>query len=332
MKEFSEGGEPRRNSQLVNVLAERYELKPEISSQESDDRRTMLEVLQQTKGKVYFVGDSLDTPVRPFGTVLDQVNMLPAVRDRQNKLSIEYPGLDFASHPTKLVAQAYILHEGKPGKPVIMQVPGYGSKPSKVNLLLLGQFTDFTHVGLEVFHGITDAVKVADHIENLQAAFVLSTRMLREYIQISHKAGLQVFVVGSSFGGKTISSHLNELARNGHVDSQEIADGYVPVQGGLLAATFTGEYYRNKMMHPEIAQHEALQEGYAFPAQLPLPPELSKTVGSVVNTTDNVALGQEVCWRGTNMYKVRGTHFSGVALNLLGIRKYLHDFISERVQ
>lgn len=323
-----ERGKPTR---LQQTLEQHYALEPTIATQGSYDTRALAEVLRRSKGKYFFFSDTLDTPVRPFNDILARVNALPVQRDQPNRLAIEYPDVDFNGHPSKLVALAYLLHEGRSDKPTIIQIPGFGSKPQRLNPLLVGQFPDFTQVGMEVFHGFTDAVKVANHIQNVQAAFALSTRMLRETIHVNHLAGRIVFVLGTSFGGKTISSHLNELARSDNTDPLNIADGYLPVEGGLFVPTFTGKHYTDLMVNPEMIQHKAFQEGYGFPIQSHLPKDLAERVGAVVNIADNVALGQEQCWEGTQMYKVQGTHFSGVTKNIFGIRGFIHDFIDEKV-
>lgn len=328
-----EGRKTTEQSSLKEVLSHQYFLIPEVSVQGDKDTQALMETLLQTRGKYFFSGDTLKVQIKPFEEVLDHVNSLPTTRNAKNWLSIVFPDVDFAGHPSKLVVQAYVMHRGRPGKPAIIQIPGYGSKPGLNPLqspLLFGQFGDYTHIGLEVFHGLTDAVKVANHLANLQAAFALSTRMLGVCIRVCHEAGLETFVVGASFGGKTISSHLNELARSGDLNPNDIADGYVPVQGGLFIPTFTGRHYTNRMFNPEMAQHEALQQGYALPAQAPLPIELTMRVASEVNTTDDVALGQEECWVGTSMYRIQGTHFSGPAKNILGVRRFIHDFIVQK--
>ena len=297
-----------------------------ITNRSLQDIISYKEIKKETAGKFFFSDNRISDNISDFNEILRVAMQLPI--ERYGDQLIVVSPVDFHGHESVIKGTISVLQKGAKGSPVNIVIPGYGNVPQILSIPYLSmnnQIQDCTVVGIEIFHDLNavDRVKVGSSIQNLQAAFAVAITATQEAIHIAHEAGSKAVVIGGSFGAKTINAQLNLAEEH----SLELADRYIAIEGGRFQETFRGEYYRNKMKNTNIVDHPSLSEGYAFPNQVEVLPEISRQlVTAFINPHDEIALAQERCWNGSDrLISIDGSHFTAPLKNIFRIRKIISE-------
>jgi hypothetical protein len=277
--------------------------------------------------KFFFAGNNLDTPIPSFVETSAQIASLKCTHNEKGEPLLKFP-ITIEGYESEIVARAKVLEAGKPGKPCLILIAGFGVNPEKLQWFLPKneEIDSYRQVGIELFAQKVDALKIAYKVEHLQAAFAMAARLVQESISQAHTEGRKAWVFGSSFGAKTISWNLNTVAED--IDPSLLAEGYVALQGGNFMSTFTGKHYAAKMKRPGVLFHPAFEcKAPTFPVQKELPPLIAQRVLAIVNPDDEVAKGQMVTWKGVPQMIISGSHRLAPLKNLFKIRGALERFV-----
>lgn len=320
-------------------MPERLSSQGEIQNTSESDKHALHFIEESLHGKYFFGGNTQNEIIPPFKDAFESVLTLKAYPDSTGNLTlnslVDFRGKSYIR--TTLTR----VKESEKGKPVVIVIPGYGNTHHTTTWFFLGgleEISDCSIWGVEVFHKFRrmDQVRVGFKVQNLQAAFASAIKATQEAIHMAKAEGSKTIVVGTSFGAKTINAMLNLAEEYNLV----LPDDCTAIEGGNFVETFSGKYYRKKMANPHVVFNSSFAR--AFPHQAhELPNGTGKLVTAVINPTDDIALGQEECWRGARetilipgltLPNITTSHFFGPFLplsHLSAIRSSINSSLAQ---